>query len=205
MRFNSTTIYVFIIAYSISGSAFAQSRKQVKANKIKSVTENTIEKINGAETTYKSGYTAFDKDGNTIEKTDYAADGNVKRKQTFKFDSKGNKLEEINFDPILPDKNPKTDANKTDKRNVKFTYKYNVNDDKTEEVEIDGATGKQIKKTQFSYNANGDKSMEVVYDENNVLAKKSVYTYDKKGLKIEKKTYDSVNNLIETKKYVYQY
>ena len=178
--------------------AFAQSKKEIKEYKIKSTTENTTETVDGKEVTYKSTYSAFNKNGETTEKTEYNPDGSIKRKETTKFDSKGNKIEETFYEV----KDKKNDSEKPAVKNTKTTSKYNSNDNKIEEIEYDGA-GKMLKKTIFSYNAYGDKTMEVVYDSGGKLLKKSVFTYDSKGLKVEKKTYDAANTVIETKKYVY--
>lgn len=190
-----------IIFISICSSA--QSKKEVKANKIKSVTEYTTETIAGKEVTYKSQYSAFDKGGNTIEKTDFLPDGSVQKKVTAKFDGKGNKLEE-NEAILKEDKKPEN-PKKGDIKNTKTTAKYNSNNNKIEEVVTDAVSGKQIKKTQTSYNSNGDKTIEVGFDGENKLLQKEVFSYDKKGLRIEHKTYDGSNNLTEGKKFVYAF
>ncbi|MEW6470102.1 MAG: hypothetical protein AB1458_14340 [Bacteroidota bacterium] len=181
------------------GASSAQSKKKIKMYKIKSTTETTTETIEGKEVTYKSVHSVFDKEGETTEKTEYRPDGSVKRKETKKFDGKGNVLEETFYEV----KDNKGGTDKPGVKNTKKTYKYNSNDDVTEECEYDGA--KLLKKTVTSYNSNGDKSMEVTYDADGKLLKKSVFAYDKKGLKIEKKTYDANNNVIEVKKYTYQF
>src|ERR1043166_4842996 len=86
------------ILLSAGTYCLGQSKKEIKANKIKSTTEYTTETISGKEVSYKSTYSVFDKDGNTIEKTEFGPDGSVKKKSTAKFDSKGNKIEETNFE-----------------------------------------------------------------------------------------------------------
>jgi hypothetical protein len=187
----------------ISLHAFCQSKKEVKANKIKTTTEYTTETIGGKEVTYKSQYDVFDKGGNTLEHTNFFSDGSVQKKVSAKFDAKGNKIEE-NETIVKEDKKPE-DPKKGDVKNTKTVAKYNSNNNKIEEVVTDAVSGKQIKKIQSSYNSNGDKTIEVRFDGENKLIQKEIFTYDKKGLKIEHKTYDGVNNLVEGKKFVYTF
>ena len=193
-------IFGFLILLSVSDGV-AQSKKQVKANRIKSTTEFTTETINGKEVNYKSTYTVFDKDGNTTEKTEFSVDGNVIHKTSSKFDGKGNKIEE---NEMVVKEVKKSDEPKPDVKTTKTVTKYNSSNDKTEEIVYDGS-GKQIKKIQTSYNSSGDKTLEVKFDGNNTLIKKEIYNYDKKGLKIEHKTYDGNNILIEGKKFSFQF
>jgi|ERR1051326_4304161 hypothetical protein len=196
MRNAITLILAFVCL-----AAQAQSKKEIKTNKIKSTTEYTIQLVDGKEVNWKSCYMVFDKEGNTTEKTDFMQDGSVKKKNTAKFDSKGNKIEETNY-VVKEDKKP---DEKPEGKNTKTVSKYNSGNDKVEEVVMDATSGKPLKKTQISYNSNGDKTTEVHFDGDNKLLKKEVYTYDKKGLKIEHKVYDGNNTLIEGKKYVYQF
>lgn len=177
---------------------FAQSKKEVKNLKIKSCTETTTEYANGKELTFKNSYEEFDKNGNTTVLIEYNTDGSVKRKNTAKYDNNKNKIEETEFEK-------KTNKSLTETKNTKVAYKYNANNDKTEEINYDPATGAIVKKIVFSYNASGKKTIEAVFDSENKLIKKSVYTYDKKGLKSEKKTFDANNQLLEVKKYTYAF
>mgnify|MGYP003595506981 CR=1 FL=1 len=190
--------FLLFALFVLAINSYAQSSKKVKNFRIKSTTE-WITVYNGEEKSEarKDTYTAFDKDGNTIEKTEFNKDGSIKKKETAKFDSKGNILEEISFDS-KPEKDSKESNYK------KVTYKYNSTDDKTEENVYDNE-GKLIKKTVFTYNRNGDKSAEVSMDASGKVLKKSIYTYDAKGLKAERKTYNGDNALESIKKYEYTY
>ena len=188
---------VFLFLLSSTQLLWAQSSKKVKNFRIKSTTEwITVYSSDEKSEPRKDAYTAFDKDGNTIEKIDYNKDGTIRRRETAKFDSKGNTLEETSFEA----KNEK--ESKDSNNNKKTTYKYNAGDDKTEENVFDGE-GKLIKKTVYTYNRNGDKSAEVTMDASGKVLKKSIYTYDAKGLKAERKTYNGDNALESVKKYEY--
>lgn len=198
MKHYSSTIIAALFLFT---SSFAQSKKEIKTNKIKSTTEFTTEIISGKEVTYKSSYSVFDKEGNTVEKQDFMPDGTLKKKSTAKYDGKGNKIEETNF--VAKDDKSQDDP-KPDSKNTRTVSKFNSAGDKTEEIVSDAISGKQLKKTQTSYTG-GNKMLEVVFDTDNKLTKKSVYTYDKKNLRIERKTYDGNNVLVEGKKFVYQF
>lgn len=190
------TLLFCIAAVSLS----AQSKKQVKELKIKNCTETTTLYENGKETTYKSNYRTFDKDGNTTEDTEYNADGSVKRKETTKYSGK-NKTEVVVDE--RGDKSDK-DASSAGKTYKKTTYKYDGDGDKTEEVDYD-EKGNVIKKTTYTYNKNKDKLFEVVYDGNGRLVKKMAYGYDSKGLKVSKTTYGPNDVVQKVVKYTYGY
>src|ERR1044072_4477926 len=160
----------------------AQSKKQIKDLKIKNCTETTTLYEAGKEvSTYKSGYSAFDKEGNTTEEIEYNTDGSVKRRETAKYSGK-DKIEEV------VDERGDKEPGGPSKTYKKTTYKYDADGDKTEEVEYDAA-GAVIKKTTYAYNKNKDKQFEMVYDGAGKLIKKTVYGYDAKGLKISKTVY----------------
>ena len=178
-------VVLFFLLTSVScllSSAFAQSKKVIKNNKIKSITETVTETVNGKETTRKDSYTSYDKNANITAKEDYRKDGTLKHKETAKYDSNGNKLEETMYDAAETQLNPE--------KNTKHVSKYNMDDNKTEELEYD-ASGKLVSKTQYSYNGKGEKILEVTFDALGKLIKKVVYTYDSKGLRVEKKEYDA--------------
>ncbi len=177
---------------------FSQSSKKVKNFRIKSTTEWII-LYNGNEKLEprKDTYTAFDKEGNVIEKIEYNKDGSVKKKETSVFDSKGNLMEESSFEP-------KAEKESKEANNKKISYKYNASNDKTEENVYD-TEGKLIKKILYTYNRNGDKSVELTMDANSKVLKKSIYTYDSKGLKLERKNYNGDNVLESVKKYDYAF
>jgi hypothetical protein len=194
-RFIMTNILVLL-----SICAFAQSKKQIKALKIKSTTENVTVYEGGTEkATWKSSYQAFDKEGNTIEEITYNRDGSVQRKETAKYSGK-NKVEETTLD------NGKKDDGDNDsgRKYKKVTYKYNGNGDKTEEVLYD-EKGVVIKKITYAYNSAGDKVFEMEYDASGVQTKKTVYGYNGKGLRIDKKVYGPGDVLLKQVKYIYTF
>ncbi len=180
-------------------SLSAQSKKQIKELKIKSCTETTTVYENGKETSYKSGYSSFDKEGNTTEEVEYNQDGSVKRRETAKYSGK-NKIEEVVDERGDKDK----DVSSGGKDYKKTTYKYDGDGDKIEEVDYD-EKGNVLKKTTYSYNKNKDKLFEVVYDGKGALIKKIAYGYDAKGLKVSKTTYGPGDVIQKVVKYTYGY
>ena len=193
-------IIILFISFFVA-SAFAQSKKDMKkVNKfdVKSMTETITEMEDGKEITYKDTYTAFDKNGNVIEKDEYHKDGSLKYKSFAKYDGKGNKLEDS-----YTETGGKKEEGKHKEKNVRHTYKYDVNNNKIEEIEMDN-TGKVIYKMQISYNIKGDKTLENIFVDDK-LSSKVVYSYDSKGLKTEKKELTSDGKLISSHKYTYQF
>ena len=191
---------VFFLAFLLFSSfAFGQSKKEkktIKTYNVKSVTENVSEIIGGKEVSRKDSYTAYDKNANVTLNEEYRKDGTLKHKETAKYDSKGNKLEETSWDAAELTPNAE--------KYVKHVCKFDGDGNKTEELEYD-ASGKLLSKAQYSYNSNGDKILEVVYDAVGKLTKKVVYLYNAKGLKVEKKEYDGANVMTSDRKYSYEY
>lgn len=141
---------------------FAQSKKEVKENKIKSTLESVTIIENGKETTYKDTYTEFDKNGNIIAQTEYNRDGTIKRKVTSKYDSFKNKTEELEYE-----------GNHLVRKRL---FSYNGNGEKTLQVTYDGS-GKLLKKEVFIYNNKGLRSEKKIYDATNNLIETHKYIY----------------------------
>ena len=194
-------IYALFFFCVLGYSSFAQGKKDVKKYKIRSITEIVSTTENGQEITYKAYYIAFNKDGEIVEETEYYSNGTIKKKETFKFDANENKIEETFYQK----KNPKADSDSPGVVNLKTIYKYNAHNDRVEEDEIDGSTGKITKYHIFQYNSKGERNIEETYDDDKKLLKKALFTYDNKGLKTEKKVYNANNVLEMTKKYVYEF
>ena len=186
-----------LIVICLTSSLYSQSKKEKKAIKtwgIKSITEMVTENVNGKETNRKDSYSIFDKNGNNTYSEEYKKDGSLKHKETNKFDSKGNKLEEIVFDA----------ADNGSEKNYKKTYKYDSEENRIEESEFD-ETGKLLKKIQFAYNASGEKVSEAEFNGAGKVVKKTVYAYDSKGLKAVKKEFDTNDKVISTRTYQYEF
>ena len=139
--------------------SFSQSKKEVKAHKIKGSMTTIIE--NGK--TINEGKTLFDSKGKEIEKTDYTKEGVLKSIHKIKYNSDGDEIEDEEFDP----------ANKLVEK--KYT-KYNLLGEKTEESFFDGA-GNDTKKHTYTYDSKGLKTERKTLDpEGKVISiKKHVY------------------------------
>lgn len=178
---------------------FAQNKKKILKNNIKSVTENVTLYKNGKEVTYKECYALYSSSGKVLEQTSYNKDGSVLKKETFKYDIWKNKTEETCYN--------KKDAEQEQKMeivNKRTTFKYNVKEDKTEEVEYDGDS-KIIKKILYAYNNQGEKSCETCYNGEGKLKNKINYTYNSKSLKTKRESYSADNVLESVKNYTYEY
>lgn len=193
---------LILLVLFIAGNLAAQSRKQVKELKIKSMTETTTLYRDGKETsTYKSEYKTFDKEGNTLSSVAYNADGSVHRKVTSKYVGK-DQVEEVVENNSGDDGD---DDNSPPKKYKKTTWKYNNKGDKTEEVEYDAA-GNVTKKITYAYNNSGDRMFEITYDGAGKVLKKIAYGYDAKGLKTEKKVFGPGGEALQKSvRYTYTY
>jgi len=126
--------FLMLIAYCVS----AQSRKEIKDNGLKS-------KI--------------------VWKYEYKVDKELKHKESEeKFDTKGNIVEEIEYDEY-------------GKRDKKTKYTYNENNDVVKEV-VYASNGKIKKTTKYKYQGKL-KVEKQVFDENDKLKSKKVYQYIK--------------------------
>jgi hypothetical protein len=197
-------IYALLLICMLVGTSFDQSKKEVKKNKIKSITEFITVKESGKDVTYKSYYIAFNKNGEIVEETEYNSNGSLKKKETTKYDANNNKIETTYYcQKKTNQKAPNPEP--TEIVNSKTVYKYNVHNDKIEESDIDPNNGKLIKMHSFIYNSKGEKEAEETYDTEKKLLKKVTFVYDSKGLKTEKKFFGGNNALEMVKKYVYEF
>lgn len=189
--------FIVLLASSVSFGQLSKKKfkKAVKEYHIKSMTEMITENIDGQEKTRKNSYTEYDKEGNFTLHEEYRKNGTLKYKETTKYDSKGNKMEETIFEAA--EKQPKAE------KNIKRSFKYDSNDNVVEELKYDG-NGKLLQKTNYTY-VKENKSVELVYDGNSKLQKRIMYTYDTKGLCVEKKEFNAANAPVETRKYIYQF
>lgn len=153
------TLIFIIITSLISVVGLSQSKKQVKANKIKASMVTSIE--NGK--TINESKTIFDSKGNAIEKTDYNKEGTLKATHKLKYNSEGDETEDEEYD-----------AN--NKLIEKTITKYNANADKIEEL-ITDASGKTIKKHVYVYDSKGLKTERKTLDAEGktISIKKYVY------------------------------
>ncbi|MES2285335.1 MAG: hypothetical protein V4547_06565 [Bacteroidota bacterium] len=197
-------IFAFILINSLLNYSLAQGKKDIKKNKMKSMTEFVTTAENGKENTYKAYYVAFNKNSEIIEETEFNSNGSIKKGETTKYDVNNNKIEETYFEQ-KERKTPKNNSEQIEKINIKTVYKYNVHNDKTEEDELDIINAKIIKIHLFSYNKKGEKDAEEIYNSEKKLIKKETFIYNNKGLKVEKKTFNGNNELEITKKYVYEF
>jgi hypothetical protein len=144
----------------------AQSKKDIRDNKIVSETSFVTTMENGKETTYKESYTIYDKKGCVTEQTEYTKEGAIKRKETNKYNINKDKTEEVVYDG-------------KDKTTQKTTFLYNANGQKIAEIESDGS-GKIMKQSMILYNANGLKTEKKTYDANKKPISSKKYTYSTK-------------------------
>lgn len=166
LKFKTVRLIVLLITGSFIcfRTGYSQSKEVISKFNVKSQTEIITEIVNGIESTFKDTYTAFDKNGNTVEEIKYSKDNSVKKRQTTEFNKDQNKTEEDEYD-----------SNGNLKK--KHIYTYNSNGDKILEVTYD-SSGKISKKEAYEYNDKGLKIVKKIYNGNDVLVEVHKFTYE---------------------------
>ncbi|NVN95678.1 MAG: hypothetical protein HXX18_10395 [Bacteroidetes bacterium] len=154
---------IFILLY-LHTSVFAQSKKEIRENKITSETVYNTKSADSKE--IKDSYTAYDKNGNAIEKIDYNKDGAIKTTEKHTYSANKNKIEETVYDA-------------TGKLISKTSYIYNTNDEKIGEIDYDGS-GNILKQSYTTYDAKGFKVEKKIFDGNKKLISVKKYVYTKR-------------------------
>ena len=182
-----------IIAALVSVPSYSQSKKKIKELNIKTITETTTVIDFGKKITYKSSFTSYNKKAKLTEKTEYNRNGSIIRKETAKYNSEGNKIEESLYESMdIP------------KKNIKIISKYDAEGNKIEDMEYDG-TGKLTRKQQFSYDNFNNKKEELNFDPSGKLIRKAIYIYDSDDLRILRKEFNEKNELVSERKYQYTF
>lgn len=157
---NKKISQILLLMLIVSSTIFAQSKKDIKKNKVKSLTETIISYENGKEIIHNDLIRKFDKNGQVIEETNFDKNGKIKTKTISKFNNLEDKVEETVLDG----------NNRQISREV---YKYDAEDEKSEE---------------WHYNEKNEFESKSVYVVKNGL-KIERKTYDSKGKLIQLKKY----------------
>lgn len=157
--------YLLMIVLPLLGiESFAQSKKDIRKNNIKGLTEVVTEYENGKEITHNDVAKKFDKQGEVIQEVNYDRNGALKEKIVTKNNKDGDKIEEIFYD-----------AN--GKQSKRFTYKYDSFGEKTEEIQYD-AKNVLLTKSVYSNNNKGLKAERKTYDAKGKLIQLKKYVYE---------------------------
>src|SRR3954471_308650 len=85
---------LFAAAILLAFHANAQSKKEIKKNKVKMLKESHTSVENGKESTFDVSMEKYDDNGNVIEEVDYDKEGKIKSHNTSTYDKNGDKIEE---------------------------------------------------------------------------------------------------------------
>lgn len=185
------TLATFLFLTLLSILAHGQSAKEIKENKVKSVTIWQNDKDEIPLNTYKVSYETFDKQGNTLLKIKFDTDGSTDSKVSYRYDKNQNKTEEIEYNGD----------------NEIVSHKlivYNAFGKKTEEREL-SPSGDLLTKTVFSYNSSGDKSAETTMNAKGDILKTTEYQYNSRKLKTQRTTTNKTKQVESLKKWTYEY
>ena len=142
--------------------SFAQSKKNIKKYKIKSITETVTTFEGGKELTRNDQFTRYDKNGQIIEQIDYDKNGKIKTKTITKYNN-------------LEDKNEETIFDGNNKQVLREVYKYDADGEKSEEWHYDDKD-ELVSKSIYTVK-NGLKIERKMYDTKGKLIQTKKYAY----------------------------
>ncbi|MCK9254972.1 MAG: hypothetical protein M0Q45_06710 [Bacteroidales bacterium] len=143
-----TIVLSFLILFSLQ--TFGQKAKELRKYNIKTKSvEKTIEK-DGEKITFIETEEIYNKNGKILSKIEYSRNGEVKKKNIYKYDGFGNVIEEEEYDA---------------KKENHFFYKYSYNADgkKISQLKSD-IDGKLIEKSVYSYDRRGLRTEKKEFD-----------------------------------------
>lgn len=184
-------LLLLVIGMILTSGIFAQSKKEVKKNGIKSVVESDIVVANGEEKTVKRLEKKFDSAGNVLEKVSYDKQGVLKRKQVYEYNKKNQIQQRTVFD-------------KDGKQVRRLVYDYNPDGQVNSEKNY-GSTDELEWEEKTKYNGFGEMISKITADDKGNILKSITYTYDKKGMRTERMEIGDNGKLKDGKKYEYQY
>lgn len=160
---------IFVLLFISTKISFAQSKKDIRKNGVKGMTEVIVEYENGKEVSHNDVSKKFDKEGEIILEVNYDKNGALKDKTATKFNRDGDKIEETIFDA-------------TGKQANRFVYKYNADGEKSEEIKYD-SKNTLVSRSVYVINGKGLKTERKTYDVKGKLiqTKKYIYEYPTKG------------------------
>ena len=145
-------------------SCFAQSKKAIRKNNIKGITEVVTEYEAGKESTHNDVAKKFDRDGEVIQEINYDKNGILKEKILTKNNKDGDKIEETFFGA-------------DGKQSRRFAYKYDSFGEKIEEIQYD-AKNELFTKSVYVNNNKGLKAEKKTYDAKGKLIQVKKYIYE---------------------------
>ena len=155
---------ITVVFWCLGGFCVAQSKKDIRKNGVKSLTEMIINYHDGKESTHQDSYQKFNKNGDTVDETEFDKTGKIKKRVVTKYNSLNDKTEETTFD-------------EKGKQVEKLTYKYNSDGEKTEEW-LYNDKNELVEKSVYSFNKKGLKTDRKTYDMKGKLIQLKKYIYE---------------------------
>lgn len=152
-----------LVLLFVGTSAIAQSKKDIKKNKIKAITEQVTDYVGGKEITKTDSYKKYNKEGQVVEEVEYDKNGKFKRKIVSKYNEFDDKTEEAVYDA----------ENKLVEREV---YKYDSYKEKSEVLHYN-ERNELDSKAVYVVNSNGLKTERRLYDTKGKLLQVKKYIY----------------------------
>lgn len=149
-----------------------------------------------------------------VDKSGNITDGSFLKKTFYRFDSHGNKIEEIHYFPDnLSDlitfkygnsgkKVEKRWRDKSDELDHVATFKYDKQGNKIEKRWSE-TNGNLLKKATYSYNEDGDKTVEELISIEDSTSRRTTFRFDDLHNLVEEMQYNSDDSIIH--RYLYKY
>ncbi|NBA75177.1 hypothetical protein GOQ04_06440 [Emticicia sp. ODNR4P] len=154
---------IAILLLATSYLSYGQSKKEVKKNKIKTVTELITDYVGGKEVTRNDSYKKFNKQGEVTEEIEYDKTGKLKRKVLSRYNEFDDKVEETIVDV----------NNHQVEREV---YKYDSFKEKSEVLHYN-ERNELDSRSVYIINGNGLKTEKKTYDAKGKLIQIKKYLY----------------------------
>ncbi|MGX7689077.1 hypothetical protein ACWA1C_18075 [Flectobacillus roseus] len=154
---------IAILLLATSYLSYGQSKKEVKKNKIKTVTELITDYVGGKEVTRNDSYKKFNKQGEVTEEIEYDKTGKLKRKVLSRYNEFDDKVEETVVDV----------NNHQVEREV---YKYDSFKEKSEVLHYN-ERNELDSRSVYIINGNGLKTEKKTYDAKGKLIQIKKYLY----------------------------
>ncbi|HET6245487.1 MAG: hypothetical protein H0V01_13390 [Bacteroidetes bacterium] len=183
-------LFFYIVSSLFASELYAQSKKNIKKNKIESYREVVTEGIDEKQVTYTAVENNYNPNGKLNSETVKTKDGKFKKKRIITFDKLGNEIEEEIYNS---------------EGKLKEVIKTKYKDGKKTEVSTFDPNQKLLTKQMIVYNNLQDKTQEKLFDASGKLIEKTNYEYDKRGLRTTKTISDGNGKIISTRKYEYRF
>jgi hypothetical protein len=164
MQAQMMKILMIITIILWKNTVFGQSKKEIRKAGVKSLTEVITDIQNGKEIVHKDVIRKFDKNGETIDETEFDKTGKIRKRSLTKYNNLNDKIEEI----VLDEKG---------KQIERTFFRYDSKGEKSEEY-LFNEKNELLTKSVFEVNNKGLKTERKTFDAKGTLIQHKKYIYE---------------------------